>query len=93
MIFYICNGQNPQCVNSLGCYKKGGGCHYTTNLEFTDSPECTDPQKHPERFESEIISNYPTYYFERLDWKGHDQNEKLEEKENADYSSYHRDNI
>ncbi len=84
MTFYICRGDNPKCINSRGCFKNGGNCHHTTHLEFTDSPECPDPQHHPERFDAEIFANLPAYYFEipSNEEKGAiDQNEEFEEEE------------
>lgn len=82
--FYICRGDNPNCIDSLGCFKNGGSCHHTTHLEFTDSPECLNPQRHPERFDAEVFANLPAYYFEILpdEKKGAtDQNEEFEEEE------------
>lgn len=79
MTFYICRGDNPACIDSLGCFKNGGSCHHTTHLEFTDSPECKDPQRHPERFDAEIFANLPAYYFEILELEGDSKNEELKE--------------
>ncbi len=97
MTFYICRGDNPKCINSRGCFKNGGNCHHTTHLEFTDSPECPDPQHHPERFDAEIFANLPAYYFEipSNEKKGAiDQNEEFEEEEEyADSSSTDGDEV
>lgn len=75
MTFYICNGQNPLCCNSTGCHNNGGNCWHTANEAFSETEHCDDPQRHPERFEAEVFTKLPTYYFER---KGY-YDEKKEE--------------
>ncbi len=32
-VFYLCNGNRWDCRNSKDCYKNGGECRYTTDIE------------------------------------------------------------
>lgn len=64
-VFYFCNGENPNCGHTAGCYKHGGVCVHTANREYAKTPECKEPWKYPNRFDAERIPGGEAYYFER----------------------------
>lgn len=39
MIFYLCNGVNPECKKD-DCYLSGGPCRHTSNADYAKN---TDP--------------------------------------------------
>lgn len=63
--FYFCHGTNPICCNCGGCFTHGGDCKHTTNPVYARTEECKDPWNHPERFDEEKVSGFPSYYFEK----------------------------
>lgn len=63
--FYLCSGENPACCAFSFCYRNGGRCKGTSNIDYAITPECKDPWKYPERFEVETVPGYEAYYFER----------------------------
>lgn len=65
-VAYICNGKNPSCNNSTGCfYKKTNGikgpCAHTRDKKYAKY-SASDPKKHPERFEKYRNGNIIRYY-------------------------------
>lgn len=64
LVFYLCNGTNPHCCNCAGCYKHGGECRHTRNLEYATTEFCVDPTNCPDRFEA-VSNNDDICYFEK----------------------------
>lgn len=64
-VFYLCNGKNPYCGHSAGCYQHGGECQHTSQIEYGSTPFCQDPSKCPERFEAVKNSDGDYDYFEK----------------------------
>lgn len=39
---FLCNGERPKCKNEAGCYKNGGDCKGTFNVEYAKNFKHTD---------------------------------------------------
>lgn len=54
MIFYVCDGEIPQCEGYEGCYINGGECSHTIDIRhaknFTPDGEIEEP--HPDYWEN-----------------------------------------
>ena len=68
MVFYNCNKKNPNCkTHNSPCFD----CMHTTDPHYAKNGPCNFPEKHPERFESEVFDagngKLVTYYWERIE--------------------------
>lgn len=68
-VAYICNGLNPKCRGTLGCYYQEltngmhGGCMHTKDKRYALNEILEDnPKNHPDRFDKYESGDIVRYY-------------------------------